>query len=110
MTDWHLDITSYRGITWVASHYYGCVRDDDFDGPRHDVLRVLDEAGAKELSRYDDFPWKAGDDTGRFDSRDELIAAALVIFNEVAAPGETLWNRSSIYVERDVLSVRKGDS
>jgi len=106
MTDWHLDVSSYRGITPGASHYYGCVRDDDFEGPRHEVEHVLDAAGAKELSAYDDYPWEAGMETGRFNSKDDLIAAALVIFEEVAAPGERLWNRSSIYVEREILKVR----
>jgi len=115
MTDWHLDISSWNGITPGAMHYYGIIRDDDFSGPRHDVLRVLDEAGARALSVGDDFPWKAGDDTSRFDSKEELVAAAIALFEEespdwdttVAAPGERLWDRSSIYVERNVLTVRQ---
>lgn len=124
MTDWHLDVTSWRGVTPGATHYYGIIQDDDFDGPRHEILRVLDEAGARALSapdRYgirDDFLWKAGDDTSRFDSKEELVAAAIALFKEespdwdttVAAPGERLWNRSSIYVEREILATKAGQS
>jgi len=107
MIDWHLDAISWDGVTPGASHYYGILRDDDFEG-RHEVTRVLDAAGGASLSRYDEFPWKAGDETGRFESKEELVAAALVLFGEVAAPGETLWDRSSIYVEREILAIKEG--
>lgn len=83
MTDWHLQITTWAGLTAGARHYYGRIKDDDFEKPSYDIRNSSGSI--------------------RFDDRDELIAAA-VKFWETEELGGILRRGAPYYEEREVLA------
>lgn len=97
--EWRLTLSSYAGVAVGARHWYAEVQRPVYvpvkDEPGvywsgRDTItpeRVLDAAAARDLSTRD-FRWRAGDTTGRFDTREDALAAAVAAFAEHAADGE----------------------
>lgn len=114
-----LDISTFRGISIGAEHYYGkfsvypkfreIVKSDgsishqsSTSDPRHkydryEIKRKLSQKEAIELNKKDDggfftssFGFKKGDETTRFDNKDQLMLAALRKFRELFDPEDIL--------------------
>lgn len=86
MTTVHLEISSYRGSSLGAVHYYGKLRGEDpaaFMGVRHhDLNHPLTEAEATarnsaEIEGGGRFRYRVGALSYGFDTRDEIIALAV---------------------------------
>ncbi|MGV8846086.1 hypothetical protein [Tessaracoccus sp.] len=103
MADWYLTESTYELYKRVQ-HWYGEIgQDGQHLGEGVRLVRVLDEAAAKALSAEDDWKWEVGDETERFDSRDDLRAAARLHFQSNAAPGARLYLGRDLGQVRDVL-------
>lgn len=84
---WHLEVSTFRGISIGATHFYGRLRGPEIN---YEISKVLTRAEAKELSDKDDFTWRAGQTTNRFDTRDDVIAAGIVAWRSVAGERDLL--------------------
>lgn len=76
-----LEIQSWRGISFNATHYYGKLRSYASNGQftHADVEQVMTAEVAARLNKKDDTNglYEAGDTTGRFDTRAAVIEAAV---------------------------------
>jgi hypothetical protein len=113
MSIWFLDISSFRGVSLGAQHWYAKVRKEDLrtsfgygaspGPPSHQVEVTLTKAQAAALNAADSaslsgaggFEWRAGMETGRWVDETAMRAAALALFLDVADPGDILrdWSR-----------------
>jgi len=110
MSGWYVSTSSFRGYTPGASHWYGEVGRDGVYGSATPLVRVLDAAAARELSESD-FTFHAGDDTERFERREDLLAAAIAHFEASAQAGDQLFLGCDHGAEpntRTVLAVKTG--
>lgn len=81
-----LSISSYRGISLGATHWYGRMKpyDTDSDDEPWEVMRTLNAEEAEAMNELDrnamlgdmSCGLEAGDKTVRFDSREAVIEAA----------------------------------
>jgi hypothetical protein len=74
-----IEITSWQGISLGATHYYGKLKgyDDNNEVLFIDIEKPLGEKEAKKLSKKDDFTYREGTLTARFDSKQEVIDIAI---------------------------------
>lgn len=122
---WVLHITSWNQVDSV--HFYGRVEHQGHERPAFHVERTLTAAQARELQRRerevaryrmfaDDREEQAratygeGDTTERFTDRDELIAAAIAAFMEVAEPGEALFTHMGWLRGDEPLATKEADN
>ena len=76
-----LSVTSFRGLTSGANHYYGHIwRDDDKKIWSVEVWCTMTQGDADHLNSRDGTPYvyRAGDRTQRWNYIKDLLAAALV--------------------------------
>jgi hypothetical protein len=97
---WFLSITSYRGWTPGASHYYGTILPDDAIAPAIELFRPVTQA---DLADGDFDGYRRGDDTNRFDSWEHLLDVARATFQEIAEPGDELYRGAPYLVDRELL-------
>jgi hypothetical protein len=96
--EWHLSVSSYRGLVSTASHYYATLQAPCF-GQRHEVTHRLTKEEAASLSVLDDYQWRAGESTIRFNTREDSISAAIVLWRTLANSGDYLalgWDEGEI--------------
>jgi len=70
-----LTITTFRGVSPGAEHYYGSMRDANFKLEKVDIEKILTEK--------DDWEYRAGSTFSRFDSESEIIEIAKRIYKDV---------------------------
>lgn len=75
---WYLEITSWRSITYFASHYYGKLRSGlDEDRAEIELERELSLKEIRDGNRAEGWRlYRKGDRTKAFDSEDAVIEAA----------------------------------
>ena len=99
MRSWSLVITSWRGISAGASHWYGVIEGPanvDESLQRHELRRPTTPEDVNE-------GYFIGESTQRFNSRDELVAAAIDLWKTENLGGELLCGLP-IYDDREVLA------
>lgn len=111
----HLEITSFRGISPGAIHYYGQVRpayDSHYDRENGKRKYIKDELKyvieQKHIDMMDElcdprdwerWMWEVGNETGRFFSKEDVIEAAIKLFNEKYDPNvDVLTTWKSVYM------------
>ena len=104
--DWYVSTSSFGHYTAAASHWYVEVGRDGDDHQATPLTHVLDATEAHRFSAGDDWTWHAGDDTERFDSREQAIAAAITFFEVSARSGDTLYLGYDLGQVRGVLAVK----
>jgi len=83
-----LEVTSWRGISIGAEHYYGHLISYNGEGlDKVELKRKLTAKDAVALNKKDSSitshsRWKAGEEVGRFDTREQVKVAALKAFAE----------------------------
>jgi hypothetical protein len=88
-----LEISTWRGISIGAQHYYGKLHwyDADDEYQTHEITRILDKESAFKLTkqknsgRAEDYQWfdyEAGDESTDFDSRQEIRDIAIATYKE----------------------------
>lgn len=88
---WELKISSYRGISIGAEHWYPVLNARTVPRREIEVLRELSAEDIDILNKKDRVDhWKIGDTTNRFDTREDAKQAALTIWDAVHAPGDAL--------------------
>lgn len=100
---WFLEITSWRGISLGAEHFYGKLY-GPFKGRNSierfsaEITHPLSEKETRELNKKDDWDsYTPGDQCGRFWNERELIAQGIALFQKVApARAVLLRGRSSV--------------
>ncbi len=114
------ELSTFRGISIGAEHWYGTLRassKSDRDGiirggfgawvhpaEKVELKRPMGEEEAAYLRDKDDFDlWQAGDLTSRFNSKEEVEAAALAAFAEHFAADDLL-----VKDRRDVMKAIAG--
>jgi len=107
MSGWYVTTSSFRGHAPGASHWYGEVGRDGVYAGTTPMVRVLDAAAARELSEPD-FTFHAGDDTERFERREDVLAAAVAHFEASAQAGDQLFLGRDLGPSRTVLAVKTG--
>jgi hypothetical protein len=72
----YLEVTTWRGMSIGAIHYYGRLRVGD---KTIDVMRKVTAAAVKELNRRDGggYDWQVGEETSRWNSKLALERAAI---------------------------------
>lgn len=83
MSVWYLEITSWRGISFGATHWYGLLRSglDEYRDEIH-LERVLSSKEVRDLNRADPYRiagqplYRVGDKTKGFNDRESVIEAA----------------------------------
>jgi len=99
-------MTSFGTYVADATHWYGKVgRDGDSYSAAIPLLRVLDALAAQRLSDPE-FTFYTGDETERFDSRADVIAAAVVAFQRLAQVGDRLRLGRDLGLVRQDLAVK----
>jgi len=93
VTEWSLVVTSWVGVTAGARHYYGYVVDDEYERKLR-VTRPVTEADVGELG------YRLGGRTERFDDRDEVLAAAVALWEAEHLGGRLLLG-SPVYEATD---------
>ena len=78
----YLDITSWQGMSIGAEHFYGALIHSGDTYQKIEVEGKMTSKQAKALSKKDDFPYRAGSRTTRFETREEVIEAAKIVFAE----------------------------
>lgn len=96
MSDYHLAITSWSGVTAGATHFYGYIEADDYDGEKIRVKRPVTDDERQEEG------WRHARTTERFNDRDSLIAAAIETWRSRGHSGR-LYRGLPIYENREVL-------
>lgn len=87
-----LYITSYRGISFGAVHYYGSLTSYDPDYKNVEVMKIMSEEEAKICNLNDKYDsYEAGDETIRFNSEEELKLRAIEIWKTIFPKGEVLF-------------------
>jgi hypothetical protein len=85
----YMQLTSYRGMALNATHIYaklsrsGC---GERPGLEVEVVQVLNVAAAAALSRKDQYKWRSGDLSNRFDAKADAHAAAIAVWRTLANP------------------------
>lgn len=94
---WYLTISTWIGISFGARHHYGRLHQphpggtltypmtpeqERLYGPL-DVERTLTAQAARDLSDGDQTLWREGDRTTRFDTRGDVIVAAIQQWREL---------------------------
>lgn len=110
---WRLAVSTFVGTLSYAEHYMGTLRPPDKrDNPNIfggkygwgpdpvQVEYVLDEETAKRLST-DDFTYKVGWECSRFFSHEDVVAAGIAKFMELAEPGEILLSEYDYLTDGD---------
>ena len=95
-----LEITSWRGISFGATHYYAKLKWQDsnerFEIGSRDVEHPLDQAGADALNEYDGWDsYKPGDMSSRISSREDAIASGIKLARELH--GDNILVRDGLY-------------
>lgn len=121
-----LNITTFRGIAIGGEHWYGVLRvhtKTDLDGKfrsgygvwshphdRHELKRVIDEAEAAKLREKDGDPhWpQGGEETGRFNTKEDVVIAAQAAFTALFKP-EDLLVIDDLWGRRDDVVAIGGD-
>lgn len=113
MATYCLDITSFRGWSIGATHYYGKI---NMTGVAWDHFRPVDvhytmtEADAAKLNEKEDHPfYEAGMQTTRFDTKELVRAAAIAWFDENAdSKADVLadWHSSHVWTSKDCQILR----
>lgn len=96
---WYASVSTYRGISFGAVHFYVKLH---CQSPRRmiEVQHVLTEAEAEILREKDDWPsWRSDDTTQRFDTKEEAIEAARIVWAAEAGEGDALILGDSAYAE-----------
>lgn len=84
---WSLDVTTFRGISAGAVHYYGTIKGRG----EYRIEQMLTPERAAALTAADSgFTYQAGTWSNRFDTRAEIEAAALVAWRAVALDDDAL--------------------
>lgn len=79
----YLKITSYKGLLAIATHYYGTLIQAYGDQDRVEVEYRLSAARARKMTREDEgFTWREGSLTTRFESREDIIPAAIKLYEK----------------------------
>jgi hypothetical protein len=105
--DWYVSTSSFSQYTARARHWYVEVGRDVDGHEATQMTHVLDPAEAHLFSAIDDWGWKSGDDTERFDSRERAIAAAITFFEETAQTGDRLLLGYDFGQDRQILAVKR---
>lgn len=109
-----LEVRSWNGLSIGAIHFYGTLKGQYRRGEEIDVTKILTTEEAKWMSRSDDWHYKAGDTSSRFEDFDALLDHAkeqvfrnfpqcrLLIQGDkcVAQPVLTVWCSNSEDLER----------
>lgn len=94
-----LDVTSFRGISFSAEHFYGRLKSDSDWGPGYsgiEVVRRLTREEADDLNEKDGQlelgygRYEEGDESGRFLTKEDLITAARLLREEEFPEAELL--------------------
>jgi len=107
-----INISTYKGITANAEHYYGTLTlmtpDEgdpiklsqigglrDFSGKKYDISRTLDDAERQYLSEKDGMVYFEEDKTLRFNSIDDVYKAGIELYHRLNLDCQliTLFNR-----------------
>jgi hypothetical protein len=96
--DWHLSITTWRGLDPSATHFYGTIESDDHEGPPK--IRLTRPLTADEMESWE----RAGDETERFVDRDELITTAIEAWRNVTGGRGRLLLGIPVFEHRQVLA------
>jgi len=88
---WELGITTYVGIAFNAEHFYGKLNAQIEEDLTYELYRVISDTEAILLNNKDQWDsWKTGDDTNRFDSRKDVIDAAMAVWGQIKGNGDAL--------------------
>jgi len=114
---WHtattvwLELSSWRGVSFGAIHYYGTLQvSDDYKG-RLELKRTLTISDARELTKLQNdnsllglkFRWNKGDQTRSFDTEDDVITLAKKTYQEHFPKAKRLVLGSPLHCEPDKL-------
>ena len=102
---WYVSTSSFGAYVGGASHWYGEIGREGVCPHSTPLTRVLDRASARRLST-DDFTEHAGEETERFDSRAEVISAAIALFEGSATAGDQLLLGRDIGQDRTIIAVK----
>ena len=115
-----LNITTWVGLTFVASHWYGSISDENGERIKvngtqgNELTKRMTVKEARHMCEYDSIKreiphgkkghwciWSGRTNTTRFDSQQEVIDKALVWFKKKAKPGDVLrlgnhWNPKKV--------------
>lgn len=114
MAEWRLEITTWRGLSFGAEHWYGRLYEPDDkwqmeDGhilmggnrgwpEQYDVMHILSHEEAEALNgKQDTDLWQAGDTSAGHPTREEVIENAVVLFLEVSEAGDILTSGNDAY-------------
>lgn len=96
----YLKITSYKGFLAIASHYYGTLIQAYGERKRVEVQYRLSAALARKMTREDEgFTWREGSLTTRFESREDIVPAAIELYEERFPDADLLILGSNITAE-----------
>lgn len=115
-----LEITSWRGTSFGAVHYYGalCINHGCSKFPcgctreyTVDLKRKLTASQAKELTKLQNdnsllgvgYRWQAGAETKCFDSKEDIVLMATRVYQEVFPDKTLLLLGSNVYVYPDAI-------
>lgn len=89
---WYLEITSWRGITPLASHYYGRLRSGlDEDRVEIELERDLSLKEIRDENRKEGWAlYRKGDRTKAFDSEDAVVEAAKRYITDAGQPSGSI--------------------
>lgn len=97
MNAWYLELSSFRGWTPGAIHWYGTLRNR-----KKQVVRLthrLSAVQAARLNRKDEAMYVTGDESERFESRAAVLRVAKKEFHRVAAKQDVLLLGSSVVAD-----------
>lgn len=101
---WELDISTFRGISFNAEHYYANFSTSVTPKRKVSVERLLTEEYADVLTAKDpSYTWRVGTSTNRYDTKEEATAAALVAWRHVAGEGDVLVMDRHAYTDEPVV-------
>jgi hypothetical protein len=107
-----LDVSSWRGISIGAIHFYGELKTTYHDDlPHVELKRKLTKSEAKELTKLQNdnslfqagFRWEAGDETRCFDTKEDVIKAAIAQYQALFPTKTLLLLGSPVYAEHDAV-------
>lgn len=94
---WNARITSWRGISIGAVHYYARL---EHGRQEYEIERIVNQEDADKLTKLDggrswSQDWKTGAVTNRFDTREEVERAVMVVWNHLKRDGDVILDKLS---------------
>jgi len=95
-----LEISSWQGMSLGAEHYYGkLVGEKDDNYIKYELEKIMSKKDAERLSKKDDWKYKEGRGTSRFENEDEIREIAIKEWQKIFPNACALLEGRSISAE-----------